>query len=397
MKWKQWFNWKWIVGVLILGGLIALSLRPQPVPVEAVAIDEGPLEVSVAEDGRTRVKNRFAISAPISGKLLRVDLKPGDLVHAGETRLATIVPESPNLLDARGLAEARARVSAAQAELARAEAELPRIQSALQLARNQLDRQRRLMSGGHTTAELLETHENEVRLREAEARAQDKAVHVARYNVELAEAALIMGESEDASGVLDITAPVNGKVFRVFQESEGFVQAGTSLLELADPRDLEIVVDLLSKDAVKVSPGARVQLEHWGGERPLEGRVRLVEPSGFTKISALGVEEQRVNTVIDITTPPETWENLGDGFRVSVRIITWEAAELLLVPTGALFYKDDTWSVFKMVEGRAEMVPVKLGRRNGLHAELQEGLQRGDRVILYPSDEIQSGSLVEIL
>ncbi len=390
-------SWKYVVIGLILVLAIAYAFVPRPVLVELAEVRRGDLEVSVQEDGKTRVVDRFEITAPISGRLLRIPLKPGNPVKAGETRIATILPHDPELLDPRTKARAEAEVKSAKANLAKAKEELNRAEQALELAVSELKRKRGLVQNQYITQEALTAAEFQVNIREAEKRAAGQAVSVATFNYEQARAALIQAGDPGGKGGAGFAlyAPIDGKVFQIFKESEGFVASGTPIMELADPNDLEVVVDLLSKDAVKVAAGADVYLEHWGGEHPIKGRVRWVEPSGFTKISALGVEEQRVNVVIDFAGPPEERQGLGDGYRVEARIVTWRGRDLLLAPTSALFRDGSDWAVFLVREGRAALTRVEIGQENGLQAEILKGLSAGDRVIVHPGDLVKEGVKIE--
>jgi len=303
-------TWKIGAVALIVAAALVYSFLPKPIPVESAEIGRGVLEVTVQEDGKTRVKDRFEIIAPLAGRLLRVDLRPGYEVEAGKTQLAVIVPADPELMDARSRARAEADVKVAEAALDKAQDELARAERALELAQIELAKSERLFEEQYVTEDQVTRGRYDVKIREAERAAAEKGVRVARFNLEQARAALISAQGGDASVGFSILSPIDGKVFRVFRESEGFITFGEKIMELADPHNLEIAVDLLSKEAVHVKPGDPVRLEHWGGDEPLNGRVRLVEPSGFTKISALGVEEQRVNVIIDLVDPPEIWSRL---------------------------------------------------------------------------------------
>jgi len=388
-------TWKIGAVALIVAAALVYSFLPKPIPVESAEIGRGVLEVTVQEDGKTRVKDRFEIIAPLAGRLLRVDLRPGYEVEAGKTQLAVIVPADPELMDARSRARAEADVKVAEAALDKAQDELARAERALELAQIELAKSERLFEEQYVTEDQVTRGRYDVKIREAERAAAEKGVRVARFNLEQARAALISAQGGDASVGFSILSPIDGKVFRVFRESEGFITFGEKIMELADPHNLEIAVDLLSKEAVHVKPGDPVRLEHWGGDEPLNGRVRLVEPSGFTKISALGVEEQRVNVIIDLVDPPEIWSRLGDGFRVEAGIVVWRGEDALLAPDSALFRTDEGWAVYRIEDGRARRTPVSVGRRNGLQAQILEGLAEGDMVIAHPGDQIADGVAVQ--
>jgi HlyD family secretion protein len=380
----------------IIVGLVVLALWPRPVPVETAAVVRGTLRVTVDEDGRTRIKEKYVVSAPLAGRLARATLKEGDTVDAGATVLAAIEPADPSLLDPRAEAEARARISAAEAALDRAEAELARVTAAMELAQNDLTRARDAVARQAASPQELDEAAAKELMQRQEVRSAGFARDIARFELEQARAAMLRSTSEEAAGAwrFEILAPVNGRVLRVFKESADVVQPGTPLIEIGEPTDLEVVVDVLSSDGVKIRPGAAATIEHWGGEQPLQARVRLVEPSAFTKVSALGVEEQRVNVVLDFADPPAARSGLGDAFRVEARIVTAELNDVLTTPTGALFRHADSWAVFVVADGRATMRDVQVGQRTGDAAQIVSGLDDGDRVIVYPSDRVQVGTRV---
>jgi HlyD family secretion protein len=387
--------------LLVLAGF-AYAFAPKPLRVDMEEITRGPMQVHVEEDGRTRIKERFVVASPLTGRLQRIELDPGDTVTAGETLLVTIEPVDPALLDARATAEARARQQAAEARFQRTEPEVQRAQAEMDQAEVDLGRTRELHDRGAVTPRELD--EARLALRQAQQIYRSAAFsrEVAEFELQLADAALLQtqGEaSDDKETQLPIISPITGRVLRVFEESARVVTPGESLLELGDPVDLEVVVDVLSSDAVRINARLQadpafppqVQLEHWGGRQPLKGVVRLVEPSGFTKTSVLGVEEQRVNVIIDFDEPLEHRAALGDGFRVEARIVIWDEDDVLIVPTSALFRHQQEWAVFAVREGVAQLRTVRIGERNGLQAELLDGLESGDRVIVYPGDQIQDG------
>ncbi|REJ95062.1 MAG: efflux RND transporter periplasmic adaptor subunit [Planctomycetota bacterium] len=394
---------KWIrriVMVLIAAGIVggvAWSFRPQPVPVDATAIESGPLMVTVNEDGKTRIKERFIVSTPLAGQLRRVELDEGDEIIAGETVLATILPDNPKLLDPRERAEAEARVSAAQAAVKRAQSGIDVVAAAKQIAETQYERIRELHEKDAVTDDRLEAVLLNMRSKQEEHRAAEFSLEVARFELAQAEAALERFDpTEEATGDhFEIRSPISGRVLRVLQESAAVLPAGTQLLELGDPTNLELEIDVLSTDAVKIDPGDTILIEHWGGEEPLTGTVRLIEPAAFTKISALGVEEQRVFVIGDIIESVGERSNLGDGFRFEARIVVWSGDDVLQVPTAALFRNGDDWSVFVVAEGKAELRRIELGHRNADAAEIVGGLQAGEQVVVYPSDRVQNG--VEVL
>jgi len=384
----------------VLAAFLVYAFRPQPVPVDYAEAQRGRLTVTVDEEGETRVRDVFVLSAPVAGRARRIEIEAGDEVVAGETVVAEIEPVDPSLLDVRSERESEAAVRAAEAEF--------------EFAQRELARQKQLGLRGVASARDLD--------------AAEKAFRTARASLENARAALLARSFEydraraqaerprkDPRGealFIPVHAPVSGRVLRVLRQSAGVVQPGEPLLEIGDPQDLEIVVDLLSADAVRVEPGQEVLIEQWGGGQMLHGRVRRIEPYGFTKVSALGIEEQRVNVVIDLSDSPEQWQRLGHGYRVEARIVLWRGENVMKLPLSALFRVQDgasagsaesgsgaaersaasaDWAVFVVEKGRARLRPVSRGRHNGLEVEIQSGLEPGERVVLHPSDRVMDG------
>lgn len=376
--------------------LVAYTLWPRPVEVDLARIERGDLRVTVDEDGMTRIREKYVVSAPLAGRLARVTLDEGDEIIAGATALAAIDPSDPSLLDPRARAEAQSRIRAAEAGLERAQADLGRAGAALELAQNDLVRVREAFERDAAKRRELDEAVADATIRTQESRAAEFSLEIARFELEQARAAMMHSSdnTDAADWRFEIQAPISGRVLRVLQESAAVVQPGTPLLEVGDPRNLEVVVDVLTSDAVGIRPGTTVLLEHWGGEWPLSGAVRLIEPAAFTKISALGVEEQRVNVIIDLTDPPQQREALGDGYRVEARILTQEAMNVLKVPTGAVFRHADSWAVYVVESGRARRRNVELASRSGAEAQIRAGLDEGEMVILYPSDRVQEGTRI---
>ena len=392
-----------LVRRLILGGVavaicfaIYIAMQPQPTKVDISNVTRGPLQVTVNEDGKTRIKERYIVSAPLAGRLLRIDIDPGDEVKAGKTRIATIEPSDPQLLNPRELAAAEAREKAAEAALKRADPGVEAARANLTFTESDLARKRALHKTQSVSDIVIQEAERAYRSASEAFRAATFAADIARFELEQANAALLpsrrlKGDDKDADWRFTIDSPIDGRVLRVFQESAAVVTPGTSLLEVGDPTDLELEIDVLSSDAVQIRPGHDVIIEHWGGEKPLRGTVRLVEPSAFTKISALGVEEQRVNVIVNLLDTVEARETLGDGFRVEVGIVVWASEDVLRVPASALFREGDDWLVFCVQEGLAEKRTVELGHRNETMAEVLTGLTEEDIVIVHPSDVIRDG------
>ncbi len=381
----------WAGAGVVLVAAIGWSFLPRPVPADFAQVERGALVVTVQDEGYTRVREVYTVSAPVGGRLLRVEAEPGDPVAIGET-LANILPSDPAFLDARSQGEAEAARQAAEALLVFANAEVTRAEAEMEFARTEMTRITTLAERGTVSQGAVDRAE--LQLRSAEA-----ALSTARANVRAriaerdAAAARLMEPGDDgiARGVVDLTSPIEGRVLRRLQESETVLLPGAPILELGDPRDLEIVAELLSTDAVRISEGAAATIEAWGGQGSLNARVRLIEPTGFLKISALGVEEQRVNVVLDLVDPPQDWTSLGHGFRVEPRIEIWRGNNEIIVPVAALFRTPDGWACFVEERGRARLRIVELGRSNGINAQILSGLEPGETLVLYPSDRITDG------
>lgn len=397
MKWVKRLLW----GAVALGivAAIAWAFRPRPATVETAVVARAPMQVSVDAEGRTRILDRYVMSAPLAGQLARIEWDPGDEVHAGDV-LARLIPLPSPLLDPRSREEAVTRLNGAQDALSQAQAGVERARAALEQARREASRQRLLVSHDAAPRAALEQAESDERARSAEFTSARFATEVARHAVDTARS--ILGRLQPGAGgaaavqQIEITAPVSGRVLRVLRESAGVVNAGTDLLEVGDPAALEIVADVLTQDAVRVRPHARVSVDRWGGDAALEGHVRLVEPAAFTRTSALGVDEQRVNVVIDIDSPRDRWRLLGDGFRVEVAIETWSSDAAIRVPSGALFRDGNEWAVFVVTDRRARRRTVETGHRSERDVEVTRGLRAGETVIVHPSDALHDGTAVVV-
>jgi HlyD family secretion protein len=375
--------------VFVIVAVLVWAFWPSPVPVDFATVESGPLQVTIDDEGETRVRDKFVVSAPLPGRMRRIELEPGDAV-SGNTVVALFEPADPALLDVRTRSEIQARVRAAEASVGAARADRERVRSDLNFARADLKRYRELAEAAIASRERLDAAERQVTNLEEGARSADFSVRAAEHQLEVARAALV--QTRGGRGVaIRLMSPIDGVVLKRLQESEAVVPTGQPLLEIGDVARLEIVSDLLSTAAVRVRPGQKVLIEQWGGEKPLIGRIRRVEPSGFTKISALGVEEQRVNVVIDLEAPRGEWQSLGDGYRVEVRIVVWEKDRVVKVPTSSLFRHDGKWAVFRVENERAVRRIVDIGQRSGLEAEVLSGVQAGDRIIVYPSDQVTDG------
>lgn len=391
---------KWIKRALIvlsLAALIALIVVawiPNPVHVDLGRASIGTLTVTVDDDGRTRVKDRYTLSAPITGNLARIELHVGDAVEEGQV-LARLVPLPPPLLDARTRQEAKARVDAAAASKNQAQAAVSRARVALGLSAKEAERVLAVVQQGGVSQQEADRVQAEKRRSKEDLSSAQFGARVADHQLTLAKAALVRlsgrkPEGEDADQ-MNILCPIQGRVLRVLQESEGMVQAGTPLLEVGDPSALEIVVDVLTQDATQIEPNAHVRIDRWGGERPLDAHVRTVEPSAFTRLSALGVEEQRVNVIIDLDEPYEKWTALGDGYRVEAQIIVWEGKDILVIPASSVFRADEGWATYAIDGGKARLRQVEIGKTNGLQTHAVSGLEDGAQVVAYPGDSVSDG------
>lgn len=384
----------WGVASAMLAAFLAWSFAPAAVPVDLGYVERGSMTVRVEGEGRTRVRDVYAVSAPAAGVLLRVEAQPGDPVTAGQTMLAIIEPADPTILDQRSRAEAAATVQAAVDALTLAEAEADRTKAELVFARSELDRAVQLRRNETVSQRALDMAELEVATRIAAVKSGEATVKVRQHELENARARLITPTSlsgNDGDCCVALTAPVDGQVLRVMIKSKGLVQAGTTLMEVGDPSALEVVVDLLTSDAARLTEGADVLITNWGGA-DLTGQVRRIEPSGYTKISVLGIEEQRVDAIVDFKGPVP--KALGHGFRVEVGILEWSAPDVLKVPMSAMFRAGDGWAVILVDDDHARLATVQAGHMNGRFGEVLAGLKAGDQVVLHPSDRVTDGARV---
>lgn len=383
-----------ILVALVLVGFIAYAWMPKPVAVDVVTARRGPMRVTVDEVGKTRVKDRYVVSAPLTGSVARIELRPGDTVQVGQV-LAHILPTEPPLLDARTRAQGEAQVATAEANRSQARSAVERAETAADHAAHDAENIERLVKSGSVGTEEAEHVRVEKRLRDEELASAKFAVQVADHELDVARLAVRRASGNVKDEAIDAVSPVSGRVLRVIQESAGVVQAGTPLVEVGDPSALEIVSDVLTTDAVNVRSGARVVVERWGGDHPLRAHVRTVEPSAFTRVSALGVEEQRVHVVVDLDDAHDTWAALGDGFRVELRIVTWEGESVLTVPSSASFRRGEQWAVFVAADGVARVRTIMPGRRNAAEVEVASGIDEGARVLVHPTDRVVDGVRIE--
>ncbi len=391
MKKKTWMMLA--AGAAVAAALFAWAFAPRPLGVELAAASEGPFETSIEEDGKTRLRDRFVVAAPLAGTLARITLREGDAVEAG-TPLASITPVLPAMLDERTRREQQLRVEITQAQTQRVAARIEGAKVGLAQARNEQQRSEQLARQGFVAPTKLESDRLSVLAAQKELEAAVEEGHVAGHEVEQARAALMAATRAGAGAGkgFEVRAPIAGRVLKVAQASEGPVALGAPLVELGDTARLEVVAELLTADALRAAPGSAVRIERWGGDGVLEGRVRRVEPAAFTKVSALGVEEQRVRVLIDLVSPAQRWASLGDGFRVGVRIVTRSLPKVLKVPVSAVFPRPEGGDAVFVVEGgRARLVPVQLGARNGQEAWIESGLAAGVQVIVYPPPATRDG------
>ena len=386
-----------LAAVCIIGALTWTALRPVPVMVEIAPVVRGPMQVTVDVDGTTRIREVFEVAAPITGTAKRAPVRVGDRVIAGETVVAVVEPVAPSLLDARSRSQAQAAVHEARAALSVADSQLAQAEEELTYAQSQFDRVQELVARGVASIVRLEDAAQQVNVRRAARDAAQSARDMAQGTVERAQAALIGPDAGDSGTdcCVEILSPADGVVLSVERVSERPVMAGDTLLSIGDPTDLEIVADPLSRDAVRIPENARAFVDRWGGARMLEARLRQIEPSARTEISALGIEEQRVEAVFDITDPVDKRPGLGNGYAVRLSIVIWEEPDVLQVPLGALFRDGERWALFVMRNGLAEKHFVTLGQRNDRQAQVLDGVSEGDEVILHPGNSVSEGVRID--
>ncbi len=387
--------WGTLACALLVVG--TFTLFPKPIEVEVATAALNALRVTVQEDGKTRIREKYIVSAPVAGRISRIELNAGDPCHE-QTLLAVILPSDPAILDARAQAEALARVQAAEAAMQRAQSSVEQATIDNELKQSKYERAQNLLPARAIS-------QDEYELIKSEFLASTQAIKTARFDVDISTYERDMAraavnqfkEPQDSTSAepFEIFAPISGRVLRVFEESSTVVTVGEPLIELGDPGDLEIEIDVLSTDAVRIKPGAELTIEHWGGDAPLHGYVRLIEPSAFTKISSLGVEEQRVNIIADFDEPPERLTRLGDGYRIEAKITTEEIEQALLIPNSALFRYQREWHVLAIDGNQARLQLLEIGLQNDTHTQIITGLTPDQQVIVYPSDTIKPGVRVK--
>jgi len=382
-----------IAGVVVVLAIVAIAMWPESIEVSAAKVGQGPMQVTLDEDGQTRIRDKFVVSAPVAGRLQRIELEPGDRVVSGKTVVARLSTADAPLLDPRTRGEFSAAVEAARAAVGQARAEFDRATAELMRARTTLQRQQELMKAGAIAADNLDAAETAVATAEEARKAAEFAVSRSEYELQLARARL--QAPAPAGRAVEVVAPVNGVILKRLRESESIVPAGEPLLEIGEPGRSEIVADFLSTDAVRIQPGSAVLIEGWGGSEPLNGRVRRVEPAGFMKISALGVEEQRVNVLVDFDDPSAA-KRLGDGYRVEVRVVVGREDNVMKAPVGTLFRRGNDWAVFVIDSEQVHLVITELGQRNDEDAQIIKGLSPGQTVVLHPPDTLTDGARIRV-
>ena len=388
---------KYGIGAALLA-LLVYAFIPEAEKVDLVTVKRGDVLITLEGEGKTRIRDIYVVSAPIEGRVMRIGSEPGDVVKAGETVIANMIPADPRFLDKRSEIQARADVQGAEAAKGLSASKVDRARAELDFALAEYKRSEELFKNGNVSISRLEQHDLQVKMRKAEVKTALADLQVMESRLVAAKAQLVQpGEANnDDNGrcLVCVHAPVDGKVLRILHESEGVILMGTPLVEIGDPKDMEIVIEMLSRDAVKVQTGDITLIKRWGGNRDIRAQVRIVEPSGYTKISALGVEEQRVNVILDFIDPIENWHSLGDAFRVEASIIVDRAENALYVPVSTLFRHNEQWSSFVARDGRATLQAVTVGRKNDRQAEVLQGLAEGDQVIIHPGNNVTDGTRI---
>ncbi len=396
MKWRKRIGLFVLLTILIAA--IVYGLMPGPVPVDVAKVTRGSLRVTIEEEGKTRVMDRFVISAPVAGFARRIRLDVGDFVVRGQT-LVDLEPQRSKILDLRSRAEAEICIAAARAALSAAQEKAHADKADADYAIVELKRIKQLYKADCVSQDRMNRADTEAVRTSANFRSAKFASEVARFELQAAHTALQYSAAEETlnrARMIAIQSPVNGRVLNIHRQSEGAINEGQTLIEIGDPNTLEVEIDVLSADAVRIKPETRVVFERWGGDASIQGKVRIVEPVGFTRISALGVEEQRVLVIADITSPPDIRKQLGDGYRVEASFILWEGKDILQIPASALFRYEDDWAVFVLENKRARRRPVQIGHRSDLTVEIVSGLTRGEAVITYPDDSIEDDVRVHV-
>jgi HlyD family secretion protein len=383
----------WLLFAAVVG-LIVAGLWPKPIVVETGTVTRSPLTVTVLEEGKTRIRHRYIVAVPVAGHMQRVTLRPGDAVKANETLITRIEPSPAPLLDPRAREQAEAAVSLQIAATQRSEEMLKAARAALQRAESERQRITAEKTTGILSVSDREAIEADAAIKAAEVRAMEFERQIRDFELAQARAVLTRPAAQLTQNVIEVKSPVSGVVLRVMQESETIATPGMEILEIGDPSDLEVEAEILSRDAVAIRPGASVTIEQWGDDQICNGKVRRIEPAAFTKVSSLGVEEQRVLVLIELINPPESARALGDRFRVEARIATWHADDVLTVPSSALFRENNTWKTYRVIDGIAHKTDVEIGHSDGRQSEVLKGLNPNEKVLLHPPDAVKDQSRV---
>lgn len=393
VRYSRSFLWL-VIGALIIAVLVYL-FNPRPVITDLGKLGKNSFRLSISEEGKTRVHDIYVLSAPVTGYLRRIDADVGDAVTMSDTVVAEIEPIDPTLLDPRSEAQAKADIEAASSSMKLAQAEVNQAEAELEFASSELNRMRELRINDSVSERELDNARRTFKTSRAALATAQAALQMRSFEHERAKTQLLSPTATQQQrgncSCVNILAPVSGRILKILTKSEGVVNAGTSLVEIGDPRDLEIVIELLSSDAVKVEPGQTVEIQNWGGEGLLTGRVNRIEPVGFMKVSALGIEEQRVNVIVDIQEPFERWARLGHAYQLDVDIILWQGDDVLTVPVTALFRENENWAIYAVNEGVVEKRYLQVGRLNAYDAEVLSGLNEGEQYIKYPTNQIDAG------
>ncbi|RYE46659.1 MAG: efflux RND transporter periplasmic adaptor subunit [Hyphomicrobiales bacterium] len=384
-----------VITTLLIGAGLAWALWPRPIEVETARVERGSFDVMVEEEGQSRIREVFTVSAPVTGQLQRLSLHAGDTVLANQTVVAIIKPAGPGLLDERSRRMAEATAQTARAAVEFTATQLTQAQRQLDFAERALERTISLSQRGLVSAQALEKAQYDLDVATSALQSAKASLGVRQSELDSAQAALIegVGDSSAEACCVELKAPVSGRILQVLTESEQVVQAGTPLLNIGDPADLEIAAELSSRDAVQLQPGAQATIDGWGGP-PLAAELVRIEPMAVTRVSALGIEEQRTTATLRLLAPPSQWQRLGHGYRVIAHIVRWRGENLLTIPIGALFRLGGDWATFVVEDGKATARRIELGERNTELAEVVAGLEAGDEVILHPADTIVTGTAV---
>ncbi len=387
-----------ILLALLAIGLLVFAFLPEPIKVDIVAVEKGEIFITLEGEGKTRIHDIYVVSTPVDGRITRIDSEPGDIVTAGKTVIANMYPANPKFLDKRSETQAKADVEGASAALALATARVKQVRAQLEFDQAELKRMQSLYNtksvskAGLERAELsLKTRKAELETAQSNQRVMISRLEAARVQLLQPDAGELARNSNDANCQICIHSPVDGRVLRILHKSESIVPVGTALVEIGDPADLEVNIEMLSTNAVQVDVGDEALIKRWGGSEDINARVKVIEPSGFTKISALGIEEQRVNVILSFTDPIDKWKSLGDAFRVEAAIIIDRADDIIKIPLSALFRQNEIWSVFKVIDGIVALQNVQIGRRNDRYVEIRQGLSVGDNIITHPGNNVDDG------